>query len=193
MPAWRPDGRPMRPWRRAWVLRALGLVALVAVVVVALAWSKPSASRVRVGPARSGGPAAPFELTDVRDPKRTIALADFKGRPVVLNFWASWCNPCQREMPAFQSVHEQLGGRVVILGIDTKDIRSDASDFLRNTGVTYRTASDPDGAVASVYGVVGLPQTFFISAQGKIVDRFIGEISGAELMATIAARFGIRS
>lgn len=183
------DVSPERPRQRL-LLVAVATLGIAAVVAVALTWPG-TRTRVDVGAGHPGGRATAFELPDVRDPTRMISLADFGGRHVVLNFWASWCNPCRREMPAFQSVHEELGSQFAIVGIDTKDIRRDARAFLRRTGVTYAAPFDPDGDVADEYGVVGFPQTIFIDKHGRIVDRFIGEITREQLVATIEARFGI--
>ncbi|MPY94947.1 MAG: redoxin domain-containing protein [Acidimicrobiia bacterium] len=100
-----------------------------------------------------GEPAPTFRLPDLRDPARDIALADFAGRPVVLNFWAAWCGPCRREMPAFERLHHQLGDRVAFVGINHQDGRSDALALLAETGVTYPSAHDPAGEVAQAYGL----------------------------------------
>lgn len=177
--------------RARWIWVGVGLVALTAVLVATFTWS-PSGDGIKLAPAQPGGAAHAFSLEDVRAPKRQLSLAEYFGRPVVLNFWASWCVPCQREMPAFESAHRQLGARVVFIGVDTKDARRAARDFLQETGVTYDSGYDPDGTVADAYGLYGLPSTVFISANGKIVDRHSGEIAHDQLLELIAKRLGIR-
>ena len=78
----------------------------------------------------------------------TKALAAYRGTPLVVNVWASWCPPCQQEMPAFQQVHEALGDRVRFVGLDRADSRSDAASFAQQRGITYDLLFDPDDTFA---------------------------------------------
>ena len=103
----------------------------------------------------------------------------------MLNFWASWCVPCRREMPAFQALHDQLGERVAFVGIDHQDGRTPALALLADTGVTYPTAHDPAGDVAQAYGLYGMPTTVFISPSGERLATRTGEIRADELERTI--------
>ena len=177
-----PPSPPRRPPRRL-------LLAVAAVIVVALAVtatvitvqgsSDASPTALRRGAAKQ---APTFHL---RDPQHTIDLADYAGRPVVLNFWASWCVPCRREMPAFQALHDQLGERVAFVGIDHQDGRTPALALLADTGVTYPTAHDPAGDVAQAYGLYGMPTTVFISPSGERLATRTGEIRADELERTI--------
>jgi cytochrome c biogenesis protein CcmG/thiol:disulfide interchange protein DsbE len=174
--------RPARFRRRGpW----LGVVAaIVAVAVVA-------SVQVRAAPPptvlqRSSGEEAPaVSVPDLVDPEQVIDLNQAAGRPVVLNFFASWCAPCRREMPTFQALHERLDRQVAFIGIDHQDRRDDALDLLAETGVTYPTGYDPAGDVARAYGLFGMPTTVFISAEGEILGRRTGEIDAEELEATI--------
>lgn len=97
------------------------------------------------------------------------SLADYAGKPVVLNFFGSWCIPCQKEVPELQRVHEDLGDQVTILGLAVNDSERDAKAFIERYGATYETGRDPSGKLASELGVVNFPSTFFISAEGKVV------------------------
>ena len=115
-----------------------------------------------------------------------VSLSQFRGRPVVLNFWASWCVPCRREMPAFEAAHRRLGSRVVFLGVNHQDALRAALKFLTETGVTYPSGYDPDGGVARKYGLFGLPTTIFVSPDGKVVARRTGETTADELQRKIA-------
>jgi cytochrome c biogenesis protein CcmG/thiol:disulfide interchange protein DsbE len=185
------DDEPDRPRGRRWRRPALiGAVALVAVVVVVAVGARPSDRTSYV----SGGErrAPTFAVPDLRDQEKTVRLADAAGRPVVLNFWASWCVPCRKEMPAFQAVHREVGDRVTFIGINHQDSRDDALDLLRETGVTYRAGFDPQGRVAQGYGLYGMPTTIFISPDGRIVGRRVGEVSRRELEDTIAELFPAR-
>src|SRR5205807_4097898 len=114
--------------------------------------------------------------SNVQQGQPAVSLQALRGKPVVINFWASWCLPCRREMPAFQAAHEALGGKVAFVGIDNKDFQKDALDLVRTTGIRYPSGFDPDGSVASRYGLVGLPTTVFVSADGRLLERRVGEV-----------------
>lgn len=171
-------------WFRRRAPRVAAATVLLAVAVVA-------AIQVRAAPLptalqlASGERAPDIQLASVVDPEQTVDLRDVAGRPVVVNFWASWCVPCRREMPTFQALHERLGNRVAFVGIDHQDRREDALDLLAETGVTYPTGYDPAGDVARAYGLFGMPTTVFISVDGEILARRTGEIDADELERTI--------
>lgn len=119
-------------------------------------------------------------------------LADFRGRPVVVNFWASWCPACIAEMPDFESVHQRVDGAVVFIGVDMQDIdRSTASRFVADTGVTYRIADDPTGEVFAAFGGFAMPTTVFIDENGAVVARQNGAIFEDQLAEMISEVFGI--
>ena len=170
-------------FRRRWPrLGAVAVVVAIAVVAAVQVRAAPSSTALQ----RASGEQAPaFSLPDLVKPKQTIDLKQVTGRPVVLNFFASWCVPCRREMPSFQALHERLDGQVAFIGIDHQDRREDALDLLAETGVTYPTGYDPAGDIARAYGLFGMPTTVFISAEGEIVGRRTGEIDAAELEATV--------
>ncbi|HWC11612.1 MAG TPA: TlpA disulfide reductase family protein [Acidimicrobiales bacterium] len=169
-----PTRRRWKAWAGAGVASALlGVLALV--LAVTGSDTAPSSST-------AGGERAPgFRLSDVRDESAVVSLDDFGGRPVVLNFWASWCVPCRKEMPALQSASEDAQDRIAFVGINHQDSRRDAVAFLDETGVRFPSGYDPEGRTASAYGLYGMPTTVFISPDGRILDRHRGEISEAEL------------
>ena len=116
--------------------------------------------------------------------KDTLALADFKGKSVVLNFWASWCAPCQEEMPLLERNWEQAqaqGKDVVFLGVDFQEVGSAAASFVQQHSITYPIVLDADGAVALKYDVTALPQTLFINRHGTVVSRVPGELTAQTL------------
>jgi cytochrome c biogenesis protein CcmG, thiol:disulfide interchange protein DsbE len=121
--------------------------------------------------------------------KRTVALSDLRGTPVVLNFWASWCVPCQEEASTLERAwRQQTRGRgVLFLGLDMQDVTTDAHSFMRHYAIDYPNIRDPSNDVARTYGVTGVPETFFISANGQIVGHIIGSSSTAQLTAGINA------
>ena len=167
--------------------RLAGAAAAIAVVVVVglvLARGRGGA-RTESAPR----PAPTFSLPDVVDPSARIDLVDYRGRPVVVNFWASWCVPCRKEMPGFQAAHQRFGDRVTFLGVNHQDGRTPARELLRQTAVTYRSGSDPDGKVASAYGLRGMPSTVFVSAAGQVVATRTGELSRSELEDKIEELF----
>jgi cytochrome c biogenesis protein CcmG/thiol:disulfide interchange protein DsbE len=119
---------------------------------------------------------------------RRVSLTQLRGTPVVLNFWASWCDPCRAEAPALQRAWTQArGGGVMFLGLNMQDITDDAHAFTRDAGVTYPSLRDRSNGVAHRWGVTGLPETFFVSAQGRVVGHVIGAASAGQLADGIAA------
>jgi thiol-disulfide isomerase/thioredoxin len=109
------------------------------------------------------------------------SFADYRGRPLVVNFFASWCAPCVAEMPDFEAVHQELDGQVAFLGINLRDQVDDATRLVETTGVTYDIGRDPSGDLATALGVVNMPSTFFVSAEGEVVDVHPGALSADDL------------
>ena len=141
----------------------------------------------------NGQPAPSWSLPSLRDPAATVSLSQFAGKPVVLNFWASWCPPCRKEMPALAATARRLQGSVAFVGIDTNDQRGAALSFASQTGVKYPLGFDPHASAANDYGVYGLPTTFFISAQGKLLGRQVGGMTAQRLDQLIEQTFSIRA
>jgi cytochrome c biogenesis protein CcmG/thiol:disulfide interchange protein DsbE len=125
------------------------------------------------------GPA----LTDDR-----LASKELRGVPYVLNFWASWCPPCREEAPLIQRTwREARDRRVLFVGLNMQDLRQDARDFIADFDVDYLNIRDPSNEVARRFGVTGLPETFFVSADGQVVAHVIGVVSTQQLQAGMAA------
>jgi len=113
-----------------------------------------------------------------------LSLSNFKGKAVVLNFWASWCQPCKEELPLLENTWKQLQAQhkgIVFLGINFQESRKDASRFLQQYGITYPAALDTDGSIANKYNVTSLPQTIFIDQNGIITSREPQELTAKEL------------
>lgn len=174
-------------WRRPVVLATLSVV-LVLSVVVTLRYRPGDTAVVRSDADRT---APAFAVPDLRDETNTITLEEFRGRPVVLNFWASWCVPCRKEMPAFEALHDRLGNRVAFLGMNNQDSRRDALGLLRETKVSYPLGYDPAGRVARAYSLRGMPTTVFISAEGKILATQTGQMSESQLAEALRDFFGV--
>ena len=126
------------------------------------------------------GKAAPTDSYAKLDGGLT-SLAAYKGTPVVLNFFGSWCVPCKKEMPDLQKVHTELGSKVTFVGLAVRDTTKDASSFVKQSGATYDIGRDPAGKLFSELGGINMPTTFFISASGRVVGAHPGAVSASDL------------
>jgi peroxiredoxin len=119
--------------------------------------------------------AAPgFTLPDLNGDQ--ISLSDFSGRPVVVNFWATWCPPCRSEVPHLIEAYERDGGEVVFLAISVDEPASTVRRFARENDMPFIILLDDGGKVASDYRINSIPVTFFISRDGEIVARYVGQM-----------------
>jgi len=130
-------------------------------------------------------------LPDILDTGSLVRLSDHKGTPVVLNFWASWCVPCRKEMPALARASAEFAGEVDFLGVDYQDVRDDGLALLREARVRYPSGFDPEGSAASSFGLRGMPTTVFIGANGQVMATSLGELTESELRRSIVELFGI--
>lgn len=113
-------------------------------------------------------------------------LSDFRGTPVVLNFWSSWCPACVAELPDFQQVSETLAGEVVFIGMNMQEVdRAAAAELIAGAGVTYRLADDPDGELFRSFAGIGMPTTVFIDAEGRTATVHAGALFADDLEAII--------
>ena len=133
-----------------------------------------------------GQPAPDFALANARAPGRAVRLSDFRGRPVVLNWFATWCGPCRAEIPDFQAAYEALGGAVVFLGVNLEESAEDSAGMLDEFGATYPALLDAEGDVALHYRLPGMPTTFFIDADGVVRAWGAGLIVEETLVAELA-------
>ena len=112
----------------------------------------------------------------------TVSLSQYQGKPLIVNFFASWCTPCQQETPLIASFYKASAGRVNIVGVDGNDTTAKAVAFVRAKGVSYPVGVDPNNLIAvSTYNVAAFPQTFFLDSRHRIVFRVIGGVTQAEL------------
>jgi cytochrome c biogenesis protein CcmG/thiol:disulfide interchange protein DsbE len=115
----------------------------------------------------------------------TLQLSDLRGYPVVLNFWASWCTPCQREAALLASAAEARSGRVVFIGVDVNDLMGDARHFLSVHHVPY-VAVHSKSSITSRFGLIGLPETFYLDRSGRIQDVTRGQLSATTLQQALS-------
>jgi peroxiredoxin len=135
--------------------------------------------------AKVGTPAPDFTLPDIDG--NPVSLSQFRGRPVVLNFFASWCNPCEKEMPALEAIQQAEGERVAIVGVNYKDFEGDTRAFVRRLGVTFPTlVQHPnDNPVAGAYDVHAMPDTVFIDPDGIVRQRLYGPTTEADVREAV--------
>ena|SRR5579872_1068929 len=155
-------------------------LALVAVLFVGLGKDPQAIDSPLVGK-----PAPPFVLRAVGSGE-DINLANLRGKPVVVNFWATWCVPCFEEHPVLLENARQIGPRVQFLGVVFNDSESKISTFLLRNGMAYPTLLDEQGKTAIAYGVGGVPETFFIDRNGIIVAKYVGPMDTDILQANVA-------
>ena len=163
--------------RLAAVIVAVFAVAVAAVVVTAGGGRAPAA--------KHNTPAAPdFTVAVLGSPGQHITLSrQYAGQAVIVNFWASWCDPCQRETPLLARWYSSQHGAVNLIGLDENDSAASALKFAKAKGVTYSLGFDPQVQVADAYGVAGagIPQTFFLNARHQVVDHVYGALTTASL------------
>jgi len=116
-------------------------------------------------------------LPCLASPEDQVSVAAVHGRPEVINVWASWCPPCRREAPMLEAAHRAAGDRILFLGIDSRDTRAAALQFLDASGVTYPQVFDSAGTFASRLRPPFLPYTLVVDASGHVVYRWIGELT----------------
>jgi thiol-disulfide isomerase/thioredoxin len=168
-----------RPRKIIYIATAV-VVAAAAVVIVTLAGGQPKK-------AAEPPVARSFSLAQLSHPGSVVTLASYAGHPLIINFFASWCAPCQHETPMLARFYASRRGRVTVLGIDSNDQRAAALRFLAKTGVRYPVGFDPyPSATTTSYGVYALPQTFFLNSQHRIVSHILGPLTMKDLVRGVA-------
>lgn len=177
-------GGRSRTWRLP--LGYLVAAAILPIILLAVLGAVLLARMPTLSPAAEGQPAPDFALADLDG--NTVRLDDLRGRPVVVNFWASWCGPCVEEFPLLRAAAaEHADEGLAIVGIVYDDRSESARAFMQQNGGTWPAAMDPGGRVAAAYGVYAPPQTYFIGRDGTVVARQVGQFSQASLDEKLAA------
>lgn len=160
-----------------------------------LVGASEAALRVEVGQ-----PAPDFQLDTPEG--ATLQLSDFRGQAVVLNFWATWCAPCRAEMPDLQAIHDEHADprTLTVIGVDEMESAESVLAFADELDLSFPMALDRNGELAEVYGLIGLPGTFFIDADGILRARVLGQLHGelltdglASILEDTAAQRGARN
>jgi cytochrome c biogenesis protein CcmG/thiol:disulfide interchange protein DsbE len=154
----------------------LGAVVLVVALLGLLVWKVASDK----GPdARVGKPVPHFDLPALEGDDR-VTVAEHLGKPMVINFWATWCGPCREEAPLLEQAARKYRDRgVVFIGVDIRDFTGDAKKFVAKYGVSYAIGYDGPAKLWEPWGITGLPETFFVGRDGTIVEHRIGPYEDA--------------
>jgi cytochrome c biogenesis protein CcmG, thiol:disulfide interchange protein DsbE len=184
----RTNARPAPRRALLWLI-AIAVVVLVTVVTVAIASSGgdsaapgPPGCRVQVAAPASPRVAPGFRAPGLRG--GCVDLAAYAGRPIVVNFWASYCHPCRQEFPLFRrALRRYRSAELQVIGVSHDDIDRDAIAFADEFGATWPLSRDPDGAIADAYVLQppGIPQSFFVRRDGTISAHLFGDPTSAEL------------
>jgi thiol-disulfide isomerase/thioredoxin len=170
------------------VLRRAAASCLLGALVLTACVGGSSTAAVRLPP---GQVAAATALTYERFEGGTTSLDAYAGRPVVLNFFASWCVPCITEMPDFEAAHQLLGDRVAMVGINVMDRPADGEAVVARTGVTYDLGRDPEAALFNAFGTLGMPTTLFLRPDGTVAASHTGALTRRQLLDRIRTELGV--
>lgn len=174
-------------------IRSMALVtaAVLLGVLVIAALIRTSDDGVSYGgELRAGGTLTSLTLPRLEG-DGVLEYASVDDRPLVINFFASWCPSCIAEMPDFERVQLALGDRIEMWGVSQNDAPSASVELARSTGITYPTAIDRDGAFFNALGVTGMPTTVFVLPGGRIADVWQGALDEASLLSLISERLGV--
>jgi peroxiredoxin len=162
----------------------LGWIAYSRALVGGMATAKDGAPKLEPAPI-AGYPAPDFELANLKGEK--VRLSDYRGMPVILNFWATWCGPCRAEFPEFQAAAVDNADRLVIIGVNNTyaDNPEAVPEFVREMGVTFPILLDNEQQVVNAYNVLGLPTTVFIDSKGVVNEVFTGPLNKAYIESKI--------
>jgi cytochrome c biogenesis protein CcmG, thiol:disulfide interchange protein DsbE len=176
-----------RSRRVALVVTAVVLVGLVAALVLGAGDDHGDAGELDNGvPRATDGQGNVADVSFTRFDGSDGSFGDYEGRPLVVNFFAEWCTPCVKEMPAVERVHQRYRDEVAFVGMNLRDPIEDGRDVARRTGVTYDLARDPDGRIYERFTNTGvMPVTALVDEHGNLVEVRHGELSEAELVELV--------
>lgn len=185
----------------AWVTVLLGLGLAAAAIAVGVAFQgegrrMPSCAEETPAPGLPGASgeescALPDVALERLDGNGTLTVSELRGSPAVVNFWASWCEPCVDELPVLARAAADLGPRIAFLGVDVQDQIAKARELAADSGVRYPLVQDPRGEFYAAIGGVGMPTTLFVDGEGTVVYRHTGELSAARLAELLREHLGV--
>jgi cytochrome c biogenesis protein CcmG/thiol:disulfide interchange protein DsbE len=166
--------KPDKTGKSGWIIVA---VAISFLIVLGYGLRTQSGSPI-------GAPAPDFTLSLFDGGE--LSLVDQLGSVVVVNFWASWCVPCRDEAPALERLWQEYGDKgVVFIGVSYKDVTDKATSFIEEFSVTYPNGPDPYNRISAAYRITGVPETFLVARDGRLVEWWIGPITEAGLRAAL--------
>ncbi|MDP8928893.1 MAG: TlpA family protein disulfide reductase [Actinomycetota bacterium] len=188
------DQRPQRRTSK-YVLAAAGLVGVVALVAVALSGTSATsvfdpAAEPTAGLGPISGPRSrplPLRTLPAFGDGEPVALEGYVGKPLLVNFWATWCAPCVREMPMLRHMSEEMAGQVAFLGVNVQDSPTQAAAFLQELDVAYDQASDPQAEYFRAVGGFGMPTTLLVDRDGVVQYQHTGELTAEQLASLLRA------
>jgi len=178
--------------RRVKLILQAAAVLVVVLLVTLLGWKVAEQAEGRgLSDALERGerPYPPALVLDSLDGEGEIRLADYRGQAVVLNFWASWCEPCKDEAPLLEETWQRYRNEgLVVIGIDAQDFRTDAQRFVDRYGITYPIAFDGHGSSLGRFGNTGFPETWFVGRDGRLVgEHIVGPFDQEQLEENVRA------
>jgi cytochrome c biogenesis protein CcmG/thiol:disulfide interchange protein DsbE len=175
-----PQSTPSSAWTaRVW---ALGTLVVIGLLLALMVWGLNRRAAGSSGMVESNRPAPTFALTSFDGQPLRIGGA---GTPTIVNFWASWCVPCEQEAPILERAHRRAGDRVRIVGIAVQDTDVNARAFVRRFGQTFPNARDASGEISIEFGLSGVPETYVIDARGAIIRKWLGPVDDERLRELI--------
>jgi cytochrome c biogenesis protein CcmG/thiol:disulfide interchange protein DsbE len=166
---------------------AIGLVVLLFALLV---WKlvADEGGAIAAATARGERPDAPDFTLERLDEDGKLTLSSLEGQAVVVNFWASWCIPCKEESPDLEDLwRDKRDDGLVVVGVDTKDFRRDARRFADRFGLTFPLVYDGPGSISSDWGLTGVPETYVIDREGRVIESFVGAVNSNEDRARLRA------
>jgi peroxiredoxin len=173
-------------WKNFILLFGGLLIGLLMGYLIILGSGRPSNNDLtsrNAAPAR-GLPIADFELVSLTG--ETVKLSQYRGQPVMINFWGTWCPPCRNEMPLLQSTYEKYSPELVILAVNVNDEIGQVERFVEEMDLTFPILMDDKGIVLSQFRVRGFPTTYFVDGDGVLREQFIGELNQEQINAYIS-------